>query len=229
MSMSSDSSLLFVHEVHEIALLAAGLSCEPPSLDYSLRTSSTLEISEPSPSSRSSACSSPQYDAPTVKFAPLPQTDPHRQRSLAPLGVSARSRRRRVVAQGGSLLWAADPDAPKEIMEDPFIMFGKFVKKASKNFWRRVRKRSTAAAQKNDDPQTIQPVLEIKPDGYGGDILALASSEKEERATELGGGQNPTRRASWSSPTERWTLSRDEAKHRSRRSTGDLPRLSMVS
>jgi len=218
--MPSNPPLLKLHEI----ALAADLSSDP----HSVNSSPTLVVSESSLSSRSSACSSPQY-APTVKFAPLPQTDPRRQRSLAPLGVSARSRRKRIVAQeSGSLLWA-DPNMPEELVEDPLVTFGKFVMNASKDLWRRVRKRSTAAAQKREHSKPTEPILEIIPGWYGTNSLAPESRENEEGTTELGGGVVRTRRASWSSPTERWALTGEEGKRRFRRSTSDLPALSTVS
>ncbi|KIL00074.1 hypothetical protein PAXRUDRAFT_8433 [Paxillus rubicundulus Ve08.2h10] len=217
--MPSNPSLLDLHEVHEIAL-AADLSSDP----HSVNSSPTLVVSESSLSSRSSACSSPRY-TPSVKFGPLPQIDPHRQRSLAPLGVSARSRRKRIAAQeAGSLLWA-DPSVPEELMEDPLVTFGKFIVNATKHLWRRVRKRSTAAAQKHEHSQPTELVIEVTPGGCGGN-----SGESAEGTMKLGGGGvvHP-RRASWSSPTECWTLTGEVGERRFRRSTGDLPAPATVS
>ncbi|KAF9246239.1 hypothetical protein BU15DRAFT_24427, partial [Melanogaster broomeanus] len=166
---SSISSLIDLHQIHEIALLASHTSSDPPSFNSSLGNSPTPAVSESSNSPRSSACSSPSR-TPSVKFAPFPQIDPiNRKRSLAPLGVSARSRRKRVTPGEPQLsLWIEVPD---ETMEDPLITFGKFLKHASQNLWRRVRKKSTAAPQKGDDSQTVEPVIEIKA-GNGSDALA---------------------------------------------------------
>ncbi|KIJ69200.1 hypothetical protein HYDPIDRAFT_24053 [Hydnomerulius pinastri MD-312] len=230
--MSSESSFFSEHEVHEIALLATQISSDPLSLNSCVTNSHKLLIPESSLSSslRSSTCSSPRC-TPTVKFAPLPQTDPTRTRSLAPLGVSARSRRRRAASrEGGSVLWATDPDSPEEIMEDPLITFGRFVKNASKHLWRRVRKRSTVAQQEKDDSNATQPVIEITADEDWGYTRVLESGQKGGRMMEIPGGEEKlTRRASWSSSTERRTLDQDDARRQLRRSTGNLLPHSVLS
>ncbi|KAG2146223.1 hypothetical protein DEU56DRAFT_703338, partial [Suillus clintonianus] len=100
----------------------------------------TITNSNSSNPSRSSTCFSLGH-IPTVKFAPLPSPEHTGRRSTLPLGVVARSRRRRPAREGrqqGRTLWdpAADP-----LLEDPLITLGKFVKSATKSLWRRVRER----------------------------------------------------------------------------------------
>ncbi|KAG6376411.1 hypothetical protein JVT61DRAFT_2396 [Boletus reticuloceps] len=162
---------------------------------------------------------------PPVKFAPLPQIDPNRTRSLAPLGVPGRSRRKQVIQQEGrSLLWSTDPDVPEEGMEDPIISFAKFVKRTSKSLWRKVRKGSKPVPQESEPYSPPEPVLDI---GSTVCLDDMAPEEKGERVSKaVGLEEKRRRRASWSPLAERRTLSRGKA----RRSTSDLPhQLSVIT
>lgn len=163
------------------------------------------------------------HGTPTVKFAPLPQIDPSRKRSLVPLGVSARSRRKRAIQQeAGSLLWRTDGDVPEENMEDPLIAFANVVKKAGKTLWRRMRK-SSKAPQENVSRST-EAVLDITSTVHPEDIMA--QGDKDEYVSKVVGGEDKRRRrASWSPSDKRRTLSLGEAK---RRSTSDLVRLRVI-
>lgn len=205
-----------VHEIHQVKVATSSLGS-----NSSIGTGSPTLLNPESLDVRSSLGSS--HGTPTVKFAPLPQIDPSRKRSLAPLGVSARSRRRRVIQQEAeSLLWCTDPDVPEENMEDPLITFAKFVKKTGKTLWRRVRKGSKAVVPQENVPYPAEPVLDIKSTVHPGGIMV--PGEKGERVSKAVGGENKReRRASWSpSDSKRRTLSLGEVK---RRSTSDLARL----
>ncbi|KAH7889492.1 hypothetical protein F5I97DRAFT_538495 [Phlebopus sp. FC_14] len=221
--MPSESSVFAEHDIHDIAVFAAQISSDLPSLDSSL--TSSPEISTPdslsSSSVLSSTCLSRQHTV-TVKFAPLPQTDPDRKRSIAPLGVSARSRRRRVRRERGTPLWSADPDVPEGMLEDPLITFGRFVKNTSISLWRRVRKKSVVSSA--DEHEHAGGAAQTKPGERRAEALAVSAELKGELGRILRGEEKPTRRASWSPSTERGTLSSiDDRCHRLRRSTGDLP------
>ncbi|KAG1762661.1 hypothetical protein EDD22DRAFT_890778 [Suillus occidentalis] len=112
--------------------------------------------------SHSSTCFSLGH-IPTVRFAPLPSPDHNRRRSNLPLGVAARSRRRRSAResrQQGRSLWTNDP-AADPLLEDPFVTLGKFVKSATKNLWRRVRERNGLVEQV--EPLQHDVVLDIRP------------------------------------------------------------------
>jgi hypothetical protein len=112
--------------------------------------------------SHSSTCFSLGH-IPTVRFAPLPSPDHNRRRSNLPLGVAARSRRRRSAResrQQGRSLWTNDP-AANPLLEDPFVTLGKFVKSATKNLWRRVRERNGLVEQV--EPIQHDVVLDIRP------------------------------------------------------------------
>lgn len=112
--------------------------------------------------SHSSTCFSLGH-IPTVRFAPLPSPDHNRRRSNLPLGVAARSRRRRSAResrQQGRSLWTNDP-AADPLLEDPFVTLGKFVKSATKNLWRRVRERNGLVEQV--EPIQHDVVLDIRP------------------------------------------------------------------
>ncbi|KAG1723702.1 hypothetical protein EDB19DRAFT_1610003, partial [Suillus lakei] len=130
-------------EAHEVAILAAKLSSEHTPSPNSSWIFPTITNSNSSNPSRSSTCFSLGH-VPTVKFAPLPSPDPNRRRSNLPLGVAARSRRRRPAREGrgqqGRSVWTNDP-AADPLLEDPLITLGKFVKSATKSLWRRVRER----------------------------------------------------------------------------------------
>ncbi|KAG8217785.1 hypothetical protein J3R82DRAFT_5947 [Butyriboletus roseoflavus] len=217
--MSLNQTILDVHEIHEVAPLVASSSLDS---DSSIGTASSPTLLSPESllhDIRSSLGSS--HSAPTVKFAPLPQTGPRRKRSLAPLGVPARSRRRRAIQQeGGSLLWSVDPDVPEEDMEDPIVAFAKFVKRTGKTLWRRVRQSNKAASQENV-PYSAEPVLDISSTVHPDD---MALGEKSQPLKEVVGGEDERgRRASWSPWAERRTLS--EAK---RRNTSDLSLHSVI-
>lgn len=196
--MSPHHSPFDVHEVHEVA--ASSLDSSSSSIGTGLPTLLTPE------SSLHDVHSSLGYshDTPTVKFAPLPQIDPNRKRSLAPLGVPVRSRRMRVVQQEGGLLsWSADLDMPEESMEDSIIAFAKLVKKAGKTLWRRMRKGNKAAAQENM-AYSAEPVLDIRSTIRLGD---MGLEEKGEHVPQVvGGSEDKRRRASWSPLAERRTL-----------------------
>ena len=134
---------------------------------------------------------------PTIKFAPLPQTDPTRKRSLAPLG-SARSRRKRAIQQeAGPLSWSTDPGLPEDILEDPLITFAKFVKKTGRTLWRRVRK---AAISVEDVSYPSEPILDIRSSERG----CLSRVEEDKRR----------RRATWSPSDKRRTLDLDDESER---------------
>jgi len=119
------------------------------SLASNLSSEHTPSLDSLDPCMRSSTCSSMRH-TPTVRFAPLPSPDPSRKRSVLPLGVAARSRRRhrlvRETAERGPSLWANDP-AADPLLEDPLFTLGKYVKSASKSLWRRIRERSGLAGQ----------------------------------------------------------------------------------
>lgn len=199
--MSPNRTIPDVHELHEASTLRPDSNSSTGTASSTLLNPETLDV-------RSSLCSS--HGTPTVKFAPLPETDPSRKRSLAPLGVSARSRRKQAIQQEG---WCTDPDM-QENMEDPLILFAKFVKKTGKTLWRRVRKSSKAVVSE-EVSCTAEPVLDIRsPD----DIMA-PGEESGRVSNVVGGEDNEGRRASWSPPDKRRTLTPGEAK---RRSTGDL-------
>lgn len=126
-------------DAHEVA---TKLSSEhtPSPASSSIFPSTNFISSNPS---RSSTCFSLGH-IPTVRFAPLPSPDPNRRRSNLPLGVAARSRRRRPTREGRQQvqsLWTSDP-AADPLLEDPLITLGKFVKSATKSLWRRVRERN---------------------------------------------------------------------------------------
>ncbi|KAH0827111.1 hypothetical protein J3R83DRAFT_4799 [Lanmaoa asiatica] len=219
--MSLNQSLFDLHElIHEVPALVASSSLDSSS---SIGTGSpTSLIPESLPHDVRSSLSSSHnlsHNTPTVKFAPLPPIDPSRKRSLAPLGASARSRRKRVIQQeGGSILWPRD-DVPEEDMEDPIVMFAKFVKRTGKTLWRRVRQRSKAVPQEKVS-YSAEPILDIidRPTVHPSD---MALGEEGLRVPEVVGEEDKQgRRASWSPSAGRGTPSRDEAK---RRSTSDLP------
>jgi hypothetical protein len=209
--MSPNQSPFDVHETHEVA--ASSLDSSGSSFGTG---SHTFLIPE---SSLQDARSSSSHGTPTVKFAPLPQIDPNRKRSLAPLGVPGRSRRKLVVQEdGGSLFWSADPDVPEENMEDSIIAFAKLVKKTGKTLWRRMRKGNKAVAQEIV-VYSAEPVLDIRSTVRPGD---MGLGEKGEHVSKAVCGEGGRRRASWSPLAERRTLKVQ------RRSTSDLPRLSLI-
>ena len=210
--MSPNKSPFDVHEVHKVA--ASSLD----SSSSSFGTGSPTFLIPALQDARSSLGSS--HGTPTVKFAPLPQIDPNRKRSLAPLGVPGRSRRKLVIQQdSGSLLWSADPDVPEENMEDSIIAFAKLVKKAGKTLWRRMRKGSKAVAQEIV-ACSAEPVLDIRSTVRPDDMMGRG--EKGEHVSKAVCGEGERRRASWSPLAERRTLKVQ------RRSTSDLPRLSVT-
>ena len=211
--MSPTQSLLDVHEIYEVPPLVASSSLDSRS---SICTASSPTLLTPESLLRDVRLSlGSSHSAPTVKFAPLPQIDPHRKRSLAPLGASARSRRKRDIQQeGGSLSWSADPDVPDD-MEDPIVAFAKFVKKTGKTLWRRMRQGSKAVSQ--EMPYSAEPVLDISSTVQPDDI---ALGEKGQLLLEVVGGEYKRgRRASWSPLAERRTLSENKWE---RRNTSDL-------
>ena len=214
-------SPLGAYQVHEVAIVVTASSLDSSS---SISTHSpTLIIPESllPHDARSSLGSS--HGTPTVKFAPLPQVDPNRKRSLAPLGVPGRTRRKLDIQQeGGSLLWSAGPDEQEESVEDPIILFAKFVKKTGKTLWRKVRKGSKVVPQE-DIPCFGEPVLDIKSTSRVADV---AVGEKGDRVSKAVGLEDKRGRpASWSPLAERRTLNRCKAQ---RKSTSDLPQLSVT-
>lgn len=213
--MSPKQSLFDVHEIHEVAPLTTSSSLDSTSSIGTASSPASLIAESSVHDVRSSLGSS--HGTPAVKFAPLPQIDPNRKRSLAPVGASARSRRKRVIRQeGGSLLWSVDPDVPEEDMEDPIVAFAKLVKRASKTLWRIVRQGSKAVSQENVS-HPAEPVLDISSTVHPGD---LELGEKGQRVSEDVGGEDKRRhRASWSPVAERRTLSQGMVK---RRSTSDM-------
>lgn len=221
--MSPNQSVFDVHQVHEVTIIVTTTSPDSTGGSSIVTGSPTSPLPEsPYSDARSSLGSS--HGTPTVKFAPLPQIDPNRKRSLAPLGVPARSRRKRVIQEeGGSLLWSADPDVPDENMEDPIIAFAKLVKKTGKTLWRRVRKGSKAVPQENV-VYSAEPVLDISTSVRSGDVEVEDKGEGvSKEAVDL--EDKRWRRASWSPLAERRTLTRGKAQ---RKSTSDLPHLSLI-
>ncbi|KAF8559858.1 hypothetical protein OG21DRAFT_1503080 [Imleria badia] len=216
--MSPNQTQFDVHQVHEVTIIVTTTS--PDSNSSIVTDPPTLLLPESSCSDARSSSSS--QGTPTVKFAPLPQIDPNRKRSLAPLGVPARSRRKRAIQEdGGSLLWSTDPDVLDENMEDPIIAFAKLVKKTGKTLWRRVRKGSRAVPQE-DAVFSAEPVLDISTSVRLGDVEV---EEGEGVSNEAVGLEDKRwRRASWSSLAERRTLTREAQ----RKSTSDLPHLSVI-
>lgn len=194
--MSAKQSLFDVHQVREVAPLVASSSLESTSSVGTCNSPTSLLHDV-----RSSLGSA--HGTPTVKFAPLPQINPNRKRSLAPLGASARSRRKRAIQQeGGSLSWSTDPDVPEEDMEDPIVAFAKLVKRAGKTLWRRVRRGSRT----ENVSYSAEPVLDITSTVHPGEEVV---GEEDKRG----------RRASWSPSAERRKPGQDKTK---RMSTSDM-------
>jgi len=209
--MSPNPAPFDVHAVYEVALPVAATSSLESS-NSSIGTGSPASLI-PEPllhDARASLGSS--HGTPTVKFAPLPQIDPNRKRSLAPLGVPAHLRRKQVIQQEGrSLLWSADPEVAAENMEDPIITFAKFVKKTGATLWRRVRKGSKAVP--HDVAYSTEPVLDIG-SAVGQDDMA--PGERGEHVLVVVGGEDKRgHRVSWSPLGERRTLGRDKVQRRS--------------
>ncbi|KAG2743653.1 hypothetical protein P692DRAFT_20850430 [Suillus brevipes Sb2] len=130
-------------------------------LDDAHKVATKLSSEHLSNASHSSTCFSLGH-IPTVRFAPLPSPDHNRRRSNLPLGVAARSRRRRSARESRQSLWASDP-AADPLLEDPFVTLGKFVKSATKSLWRRVRERNGLVDQV--EPIQHDVVLDIRPMG----------------------------------------------------------------
>lgn len=82
-----------------------------------------------------------------------------------PLGVAARSRRRRPVrenSQPGRSLWVNDP-AADPLLEDPLITLGKLVKSATKKLWRRVKERNGLVDQVEPMQHLTDVIIDIRP------------------------------------------------------------------
>ncbi|EGN95759.1 hypothetical protein SERLA73DRAFT_186974 [Serpula lacrymans var. lacrymans S7.3] len=193
--MSSTSSLNEAHEANDIEPVSIHVSSpesQPSSIESSLTLAPTILITNAT--SLRSTCSLPQH-AMNVKFAALPKTEPRRKRSLAPLGVSARSRRRQQQQQD-SFMWNNDALAQEEeYVEDPFITLGRLVKNASKHLWKRVRKKEKGGEDEKDagelgDSSDTAPIVDVRrvsvKDG-GLPRLDTASVLEEEREDETEG------------------------------------------
>ncbi|KAG1728620.1 uncharacterized protein EDB91DRAFT_851104 [Suillus paluster] len=162
--MSIPSPEFHVDDAEEVReILASELSSEhTPSFDLSL-TFPTISNPNSSNPSRSSTYSLGHI--PTIKFAPLPSPDPNRKRSILPLGVAARSRRRRparAVSERGPSVWANDP-AADPLLEDPLITLGKLVKSATTSLWRRVREKNGLVNQVEPMQHLTDVILDIRP------------------------------------------------------------------
>ncbi|KAG2150738.1 uncharacterized protein EDB93DRAFT_1141921 [Suillus bovinus] len=179
--MSISKRLDNAHEV--VTKLSSDLEHTPsPVSSLILPTITNLNSSNPS---RSSTCFSLGH-MPTVKFAPLPLTDPSRRRSNLPLGVAARSRRRRPAREGrqqGRSLWTSDPP-PDPLFEDPFITLGKFVKSATKNLWRRVRERNGLVDQV--EPIQHDVVIDIRPMDNQEQLVEVMPEHRQVVISEMG-------------------------------------------
>jgi len=89
----------------------------------------------------------------SVKFAPLPVIEPRKRKSSVQLGVAARSRMiqsRRNMDQAAPSWDDADDAVPVQETsplpagEDPFEVFGKFVRGKSKYLWQRISSKPTS-------------------------------------------------------------------------------------
>jgi len=192
--MSSTSSLNEAHEANDIEPANVQVSSpqsQPSSIESSLTLAPTILITNAT--SLRSTCSLPQ-SAMNVKFAALPKTAPRRRRSLAPLGVSARSRRRQQQQQD-SFLWTNEAVAQEEeYVEDPFVTLGRLVMNASKNLWKRVRKKEKEAGDGKGtgelgDASETGPIVDIRhvPSTNGGLPCldpALVQEERENGTEE---------------------------------------------
>jgi hypothetical protein len=135
--------------------------------------------------SHSSTCFSLRH-IPTVRFAPLPSPDHNRRRSNLPLGVAARSRRRRPAREGrqqGRSLWTNDP-AADPLLEDPLVTLGKFVKSATKSLWRRVRERNGLVDQV--EPIQHDVVLDIRPMDGQEQLVEVMPEHRQAVVSEVG-------------------------------------------
>ncbi|KAG1858065.1 hypothetical protein DFJ58DRAFT_635208, partial [Suillus subalutaceus] len=128
-------------DAHEVATKLSSEHTPSPDSESSLIFPTITNFNSSNPSHSTCTCFSLGH-VPSVRFAPLPPPDPNRKRSKLPLGVAARSRRRRPArdARQGRSSWTSDP-AADPLLEDPLITLGKFVKNTTKSLWRRVRER----------------------------------------------------------------------------------------
>ncbi|KAG6334520.1 hypothetical protein ID866_4573 [Astraeus odoratus] len=180
----------------------------------------------PASNSQRPSCSSPRPQ-PAIRFAPLPKIDPSRKRSVPPLGVPARSRRKRMPQEGGSLLWAVDP-VPEETVEDPILVLGRLVKKAGVKMWQTVRKRSVIVSPQEKDCFCGWDVIDIKADGHSVNPPAeemSAGDTEEDESGVCNDEEKRLQRATWTA--ERGALPVKPLQLR--RSTGDLSTFSRTS
>ncbi|KAG2065806.1 hypothetical protein BDR04DRAFT_1107903 [Suillus decipiens] len=128
---------------------------------------------------------------PTVKFAPLPSPDSKRRRSTLPLGVAARSRKRRPVREGrqqGRSLWNYDP-AADPLLEDPLVAFGRFVKSTTKSLWRRVRERHELTNQVEPVQHDDDDVLDIGPTTGQEQLIEVTPEHRQAVVSEKGSAE----------------------------------------
>lgn len=150
---------------------SAALSVDIPATYPSSSVESSLTSSPTGILGSSTSASLPNPSNLNVRFAPLPQLAPRKRRSTAPMGVAARAQimqRRRAVygndqsyhhsnspmwtdeelaQRGGSQLQVRD----EEELEDPFLMFGRMVKGAGKQLWRKVSHKDIQKEKEKDE------------------------------------------------------------------------------
>lgn len=149
-------------DAHEVATKLSSEHTPSPDSESSLIFPIITNFNSSNPSHSTCTCFSLRH-VPTVRFAPLPSPEPNRKRSKLPLGVAARSRRRRPAREGrqqGRSSWTSDP-AADPLLEDPLITLGKFVKSTTISLWRRVRERNGLVD--HEEPIQHDVVLDIKP------------------------------------------------------------------
>ena len=176
-----------------------------------------------SPISERSSCSFTRRP-PTIRFAPLPKVDATRKRSVPPLGVSGRSRRKCIPQEGRSCLWAVDP-IPEEKVEDPILILGRLVKKAGRRMWKKMRMRGAMAMPQEKDYLYTGDVIDIRPDEISGDTSVSSDGTEGDESGLVDEDDLQRKRASWS--TVRGPP--DNRKLQVRRSTGDLATFSRAS
>ncbi|KAL4067846.1 hypothetical protein V8B97DRAFT_1940185 [Scleroderma yunnanense] len=204
---------------HDTTLVSGSKSVSPENPSPSSPNLPTLSF----PDSQRSSCPFTRRP-PTIRFAPLPKVDPSRRRSIPPLGVSPRSRRKYAPQEGRSLLWAVDP-IPEETVEDPILVLGRLVKKAGRKMWQRVKMKGTMATTQEKDSAYASDVIDIKPDELSGDTAASSDGTEEHESELHDNDDKQPQRTSWSA--ERGTP--DIRTLQVRRSTGDLASFSKTS
>jgi len=168
---------------HEVVIKLSSEHTPSPNSSLIFPTITNFSSSNSSPSS---TCFSLGH-MPTVRFAPLPSPDPNRKRSNLPLGMAARSRRRRPTREGrqqGRPLWTYDPAAEDPLIKDPLVTLGKFVKSASRNLWRRVRERNGLVDQA--EPIQHDAVLDIKPRNGHEQLVEVVPAHRQAVISEVG-------------------------------------------